>query len=79
MTEHNQHSTKRRKFDPVKNTRVVLEGLSKQVSVTELCRREEISSGRYYCWRKMFIEAGKKLLSEKEYLKVRVVFPMPDI
>lgn len=65
MTKQNLHRKHRRKFDPGKKTHVVLEGLSKVVSVTELCRREKISPERYYCWRKAFIEAGGKAFTRK--------------
>lgn len=39
--------------------RIVLKGLSGQLPVDELCRREGISTRLYYQWCVMFLEAGK--------------------
>ena len=75
MIKQNRHLKKRRKFDPAKKTRVVLEGLSKHVSITELCRRERISLGRYYCWQKVFIEAGKKAFFRKRTHESKICIP----
>ena len=41
----------------------MLEGLSGEVSVAELCRKEGINQNLYYCWSKEFPEAGKKRLA----------------
>jgi transposase-like protein len=38
----------------------VLEGLSGEDSIAELCRREGIVQNLYYRWSKDFLEAGKK-------------------
>jgi transposase len=40
----------------------VLEGLKREVSVSELCRREGIHAFVYYTWMKNFMEAGKSRL-----------------
>ena len=42
--------------------RIVLEGFRKEIPVSELCRRENISSNVYYNWLKEFMEAGKARL-----------------
>ena len=42
---------------------IVLEGLRGEDSIAELCRREGIPPNVYYRWSKVFLEAGKKLLS----------------
>jgi len=39
--------------------RIVLEGLRGEIPVTELCRREGISTVIYYRWSKAFLDAGK--------------------
>jgi len=39
--------------------RIVLEGFRKELSVTDLCRREGIHVSLYYGWLKDFMEAGK--------------------
>ena len=53
----------RRKFSSEEKIRIVLEGLSGELSVAELCRHEKIAATLYYRWSKEFLEAGKKQLS----------------
>ncbi len=53
----------RRKFSAEEKIRVVLEGLRGQIPITELCRREGISSALYYNWSKAFLDAGKNGLT----------------
>ena len=52
----------RRKFTAEEKIRVVLEGMKREMSVTELCRREGIPTAVYYSWVKDFMEAGKARL-----------------
>jgi len=52
----------RRRFSPEEKIRIVVEGLRGEVSVSELCRREEIAPAVYYRWSKSFLEAGKNYL-----------------
>ena len=49
----------RRKFTAEEKIRVVLEGMKREIPITELCRREEIAAAVYYVWLKDFMEAGK--------------------
>jgi transposase len=42
--------------------RIVLEGFRKEIQITDLCRREGISTCVYYSWLKDFMEAGKSRL-----------------
>ena len=42
--------------------RIVLEGFRGELSTSDLCRRESISTAIYYSWLKNFIEAGKARL-----------------
>jgi len=53
----------RRRFSPEEKIRIVVEGLRGEVSVSELCRREEIAPAVYYRWSKSFLEAGKNGLT----------------
>ena len=39
----------RRKYTSEEKVRIVLEGFRREVSVSELCRREGIKPGAYYC------------------------------
>lgn len=52
----------RKRFSAEDKIRIVLEGFRKEIPVTELCRREGISSPLYYSWLKEFMEAGKARL-----------------
>jgi len=42
--------------------RIILEGMKREVSVADLCRKEKISPAIYYNWLKDFMEAGKRRL-----------------
>jgi transposase len=52
----------RRKFLAEDKIRIVLEGFRKEMPISDLCRREGISSALYYSWLKDFMEAGKARL-----------------
>ena len=51
-----------RKFSAEEKIRVVLEGMKREITVTELCRRESVPTAVYYSWVKDFMEAGKSRL-----------------
>ena len=42
----------RRKYTPEEKIRIVLEGFRREVTVSDLCRREGIKPGAYYAWTK---------------------------
>ena len=52
----------RKRFSAEDKIRIVLEGFRKEIPVTDLCRRESMSSALYYSWLKDFMEAGKSRL-----------------
>ena len=52
----------RRKYAPEDKIRIVLEGFRREVTVSDLCRREGIKPGGFYAWTKEFMEAGKERL-----------------
>lgn len=56
-----KRETKRR-FTFEEKIRIVLEGFRKELPVTDLCRREQISTAIYYSWLKQFMEGGKARL-----------------
>lgn len=60
IQEINRHTRKR--FASEDKIRIVLEGFKQETSVSELCRREGISTALYYSWLKDFMEAGKDRL-----------------
>jgi transposase len=49
----------KRRFSAEEKIRIILEGLRKEIPVTDLCRRERISTAVYYSWTKQFMEGGK--------------------
>ena len=57
-----KHTKKR--YSAEDKIRIVLEGLRKEISIAELCRREGIHAQVYYSWSKDFMEAGKAQLKK---------------
>jgi len=53
----------RRKYAPEEKISIVLEGFRREVTVSDLCRREEIKPGVFYSWTREFMEAGKERLT----------------
>jgi len=53
----------RRKFGAEEKIRIVLEGMTGETAIAELCRREGIHTTMYYKWSKAFLEAGKRQLN----------------
>jgi len=59
-------SATRRKYAPEDKIRIVLEGFRREVTASDLCRREGIKPGVFYAWTKEFkefMEAGKERLT----------------
>jgi transposase len=54
----------RKKYTADEKIRIVLEGLSGESGICELCRREGSppGCGPYYSWSQEFVEAGKQRL-----------------
>ena len=53
----------RRHFGAEDKIRIVLQGLRREESIAEICRKEGMHQNLYYRWSKDFLEAGKKRLS----------------
>ena len=53
----------RRKYSAEEKIRIVLEGLRRDNTIGELCRREGINQNLYYNWNKEFLEADKQRLA----------------
>ena len=47
------------RFSAEDKIRIVIEGLKREIAVSDLCRREGISTAIYYSWTKDFMEGGK--------------------
>ncbi len=52
---------KRRKVNPDTRMAAVLEGLKGESSITDICRKYQISESLYYRWRNKFLEGGSLL------------------
>lgn len=52
----------RRRMIAEDKIRIILEGMKREMSVADLCRRERINPAIYYSWLKDFLEAGKARL-----------------
>ena len=52
-----------RKYAPDDKIRIVLEGFRREITVSDLFRREGIKPGVFYAWTKEFMEAGKERLT----------------
>ena len=55
----------RRRYTPEEKIRIVLEGFRREVTVSDLCRREGIKPHSYYSWTKEFMEAGRERLTRE--------------
>ena len=53
----------RRPFSAEENIRIILDGLRREKSIAEICRREEIDSSMYCGWSKEVLSTGKKSLT----------------
>jgi transposase len=52
----------RKRLSSEDKIRIVLEGFRRELPVSDLCRKENISTPIYYSWLKDFMEAGKARL-----------------
>lgn len=62
IREVKEHTRKR--FSSEEKIRIVLEGFRRELPVSELCRKESVSTALYYSWLKDFMEAGKDRLQK---------------
>lgn len=53
----------RRRWSAEEKLRIVLAGLSGDIEVSELCRREGINPTQYYGWRKQLMGAAGRVFS----------------
>ena len=59
----NTSSSSSRRWTPEDKTRIVMESLTTNITVAELCRKYNLNPNVYYNWKQKFIEAGKMGLS----------------
>jgi transposase len=53
----------RSKWSPEDRIRIVLESLNTNITLSELCRKYNLTPNTFYLWREKFIEGGKAGLS----------------
>lgn len=56
MGRRNQYTSKQK-------LEIVLEGLRREISITELCRKHGITSTMYYKWRDLFLRKGEEIFT----------------
>ena len=54
----------RRKFASEDEIRIILEGIRREVTVSDFCQREEIKPGVFYAWTNEFMGSGKERLTQ---------------
>ena len=52
-----------RKWTPEDKTRIVMESLTTNITVAELCRKYNLNPNVFYNWKQKFIEGGRMALS----------------
>jgi len=63
-TNNNHNSnTKSKRWTSEDKTRIVMESLTTNITVAELCRKYNLNPNVFYNWKQKFIEGGKSALS----------------
>jgi transposase len=62
VSKENNNSNTRR-WTPEDKTRIVMESLTTNITVAELCRKYNLNPNVFYNWKQKFIEGGKIALS----------------
>jgi transposase len=60
---HNSNTSSSRRWTPEDKTRIVMESLTTNITVAELCRKYNLNPNVFYNWKQKFIEGGKVALS----------------
>lgn len=59
-------SKKRRQFTPKQKLEIVLAGLSNGEKVSEICRRQGISTNQYYNWRSQLLSSADAVFGRQK-------------
>ena len=59
------------KWTPDDKIRIVLESLTTNITVAELCRKYNVNPNQYYVWKQRFIEGGKLALASTKQENVK--------
>lgn len=52
-----------KKWTASEKTRIVMESLTTNISIAELCRKYNLSPNTFYPWKEKFLEAGRNAFS----------------
>lgn len=55
----------RRSYTPEEKLKIVLEGLSGTIQISDLCKKYGIKSARYYYWKEELINASNDIFGQK--------------
>ena len=55
----------RRRFTPEEKMRIVLEGLSGTIGISELCRKYQITTTMFYNWKEKLLENSATVFNDK--------------
>ena len=59
----NTSSSSNRRWTPGDKTRIVMESLTTNITIAELCRKYNLNPNVFYNWKQKFIEGGRMALS----------------
>src|SRR5574339_300389 len=60
---NNNNNASSRRWTPEDKTRIVMESLTTNITVAELCRKYNLNPNVFYNWKQKFIEGGRMALS----------------
>jgi transposase-like protein len=63
VKENNNNNTSSRRWIPEDKTRIVMESLTTNITVAELCRKYNLNPNVFYNWKQKFIEGGRMALT----------------
>ena len=58
-----ENNNSSRRWTPEDKTRIVMESLTTNITVAELCRKYNLNPNVFYNWKQKFIEGGRMALS----------------
>ena len=61
----------RRSYTPEEKLKIVLEGLSGTIQISDLCKKYGIKSARYYYCKEELINASNDIFGQNSYLRYR--------
>ena len=63
VSKDNNNNNASRRWTPEDKTRIVMESLTTNIIVAELCRKYNLNPNVFYNWKQKFIEGGRMALS----------------